>query len=63
LSEIVELGDEDYRAAVAGSAVKRARPDMMRRNAAIALANHGHEGAPAEDSAREHDGEHPDRSD
>ncbi len=30
---------EEYRAALRGSAIKRAKPDMLKRNAGIALAN------------------------
>jgi len=41
LSDLLSWTDEDYRRHLAGKAIRRAKPDMLRRNASIALANHG----------------------
>lgn len=39
LADLLTWSDEEYRTALAGSAMKRAKPDMLRRNARIAKQN------------------------
>ncbi len=39
LDEIINWSDEEHRSTLRGSAVKRAKPDMLKRNAMIARAN------------------------
>ena len=40
LEAMKNMTDEEFREQLKGSAIKRAKPDMLRRNARIALANH-----------------------
>jgi epoxyqueuosine reductase len=53
LADFLRLSEADYRRMTSGSAAARIRPEMWRRNAAIALANAGAPGRAVEPSPRE----------
>jgi epoxyqueuosine reductase len=56
LNDLLQLGDDDLGAALAGSAMRRAKPAGMRRNIALAARNRARTGGGADHEERTTDG-------